>query len=342
MFSQLPTPLRPTPRRVGLALAAAVAGLGLSPGAAAATVPPEETTPTEETTTAEESTPPEGSAGTGDTTSGTDAGLRIMLTNDDGWSGGGLLVLRDALVDAGFEVVVVAPADDQSGNSGRITTSQPLTVTQEEAGVFSVNGSPADSAMVGLSIAYPGEQPDLVISGPNPGANLGNASIHSGTVGAAVTAASRGVSAIAVSINGDPAAEEFDYTVAQTFVIDLVETLDAQAGGGRLLPEGVALSVNLPFVPAGEELAGVSVAASGVDYFTMDYSAVEPPAVGESVDVSPEFEINPEGAEGSDVAAVTDGRAAISLLGPSYDLAADPAAEGVIADLTPVLTGLLD
>lgn len=84
-------------------------------------------------------------------------------------------------------VAVVALPVAATGVAAHVSASAPPTDTP---------GSPADSAEVGLSLAFDGELPDLVISGPNAGANIANASIHSGTVGAAVTAANEGVAAI--------------------------------------------------------------------------------------------------------------------------------------------------
>lgn len=267
-------------------------------------------------------------------------GLRILLTNDDGWDGGGLLPLRDALIAAGHDVVVFAPADDQSGNSGRMTFGDPLTITQETEGVFSVAGSPADSSEVGMSLAFPGALPDLVISGPNPGANIANTSIHSGTIGAAVTAANDGVPAIAVSANGAPGTNEVDDVATGEFVVSLVDALAANAAGDALLPDGLALNVNLPYVEPGEAFAGVVITTTDRSFLDLDYAAVELPAVGESVDAAAQFVIVPTVDADSDSAAIEAGQVAITFVEGNYDATADDGVAAELEALTPVLTAL--
>jgi 5'-nucleotidase len=266
-----------------------------------------------------------GSVPGSDAEADSDAGLRILLTNDDGWNAGGLPSLREALLDAGHDVVVFAPADDQSGNSGRMTFGEPLTVTQEQESVFSVAGSPADSTEVGMSLAFPGGTPDLVISGPNPGANIGDASIHSGTIGAAVTAANDGVPAIAVSANGDPEGGEPDYTITNNFVLELVSALLADAGDAPLLPDGVALNVNVPFVPAGEMPTGIAITTTDSGFLDLDYDDVEPPGPGESIDATAQFALTPAADPDSDATAIEHRAIAVTIIEGNYDAAAaDP------------------
>ena len=263
--------------------------------------------------------------------------LRILMVNDDGWDRGGLLVLREALLAAGHDVVVFAPADDQSGNSGRITLGKSVEITQQEPGVFSVGGSPADSVEAGMSLAFSGELPDLVVSGPNPGANIANATIHSGTIGAAMTAVNEGVPAIAVSTNGDPAVDG----ITNPFVVDLVGALVGHAAGGSLLPDRVGLNVNIPSVAAGGELTSVEITATDTSYLDVDYSAVELPAVGASVEAAGAISILPTELDGSDSAALDAGHVAITFLQGNYDALADPAVVAEVEDLTPVLTALV-
>jgi 5'-nucleotidase len=262
--------------------------------------------------------------------------LRILMVNDDGWDGGGLLVLREALLDAGHDVVVFAPADDQSGNSGRITLGKPVEITQQESGVFSVGGSPADSVEAGMSLAFRGELPDLVVSGPNPGANIADATIHSGTIGAAMTAVNEGVPAIAVSTNGDPAVG-----ITNPFVVDLVAALVEHAAGGALLPDRLGLNVNIPSVAAGGELTGVEITVTDTSYLEVDYSAVELPAVGESVEATGAISIVPTELANSDSAALDAGHVAITFVQGNYDLMSDPRLRDELMGLTGVLIGLV-
>lgn len=188
--------------------------------------------------------------------------LRILLTSDDGVGGAGLLVLRDVLCGAGHQVTIAAPAADRSGSSGALTLNQAIRATRTvfpcgttESSRWAVSGTPSDAVLFGLAAAG-AERPELVISGMNYGQNVGRAVNHSGTVGAAVTAAEEGVPSIAVSIaiNVQDAGTGFSQTVAAAphaaaFVKELIEKLrDTARSGDPLLPDRVALNVNYPVV----------------------------------------------------------------------------------------------
>ena len=213
--------------------------------------------------------------------------LDIALVNDDGWSAPGLRELRAALASAGHRVTVAAPASQQSGSSAALDF-RPLEIRREAADQYSVqvcrdaacgvleSAEPATCALIAVDIATRragGRKPDLLISGINPGANAGAASQISGTVGAAIAAASDvlggGVPAIAISTDlpsgckGDAECALEPYRRAAAFVLRLVERLERQAkragGTGRLLPGGIALNVNHPAT----EPNGVRIAAQG-------------------------------------------------------------------------------
>jgi 5'-nucleotidase len=188
--------------------------------------------------------------------------LRILLTNDDGVAGSGMLILRDTLCAAGYQVTVSAPSADRSGISGALTLNQAFRVTRTEflcggtpSATWAVGGTPADAVLFGLSILGP-ERPDLVISGMNYGQNVGRAVNHSGTVGAAVTAAEEGVPSIAVSIgiNAQDVGTGFSQTMAAApyaaeYVKELIARLrDTAQHGEGLLPDRVALNLNYPVV----------------------------------------------------------------------------------------------
>jgi 5'-nucleotidase len=189
-------------------------------------------------------------------------GLRILLTSDDGVAGLGLRILRDSLCASGYRVTVVAPSADRSGTSAALTLNQAFRVTRTQflcggvpSATWAVGGTPADAVLFGLSVFGP-ERPDLVISGMNFGQNVGRAVNHSGTVGAAVTAAEEGVPSIAVSIgiNAQDAGTGFSQTTAAAphaaaYVKALIAQLrDTARPGEGLLPDRVALNVNFPVV----------------------------------------------------------------------------------------------
>lgn len=127
----------------------------------------------------------------------------ILLANDDGFRAEGLQALRGAL-SSFAEVIVCAPASEQSAKSHSLTLHRPLRLIQHEPGVFSVDGTPADSVYVALHAGdrVVPRRPDLVVSGLNHGVNLGDDVFYSGTVAAAREAALKGLPAIAVSADG--------------------------------------------------------------------------------------------------------------------------------------------
>lgn len=188
--------------------------------------------------------------------------LRILLTNDDGVAGPGMLRLRDVLCAAGHQVSVSAPSADRSGTSGALSLNVAIRATRTQflcngapSSSWAVGGTPSDAVLFGLAQA--GDQrPDLVISGMNSGQNVGRAVNHSGTVGAAVTAAEEGVPAIAVSIglNFQDAGTGFSQTTAAAphaaeYVKGLIDQLRETAKKGEpLLPDRVALNLNYPVV----------------------------------------------------------------------------------------------
>ncbi|HEX8702000.1 MAG TPA: 5'/3'-nucleotidase SurE [Myxococcaceae bacterium] len=199
---------------------------------------------------------------------GAERPLRIMLTNDDGVAGSGLLRLRDVLCAAGHQVFVSAPSADRSGTSGALSLNVAFRATrtqfmcgETQSYTWAVGGTPSDAVLFGLAMAG-AEKPDLVISGMNSGQNVGRAVNHSGTVGAAVTAAEEGVPSIAVSIglNFDDVGTGFSQTAAAAphaaaYVKTLIDQLRETAKQGEgLLPDRVALNLNYPVVLNAEGL----------------------------------------------------------------------------------------
>src|SRR5215217_9579641 len=106
--------------------------------------------------------------------------MRILLSNDDGYFAPGLAALADALAPLG-EITVVAPERDRSGASNSLTLDRPLTVRRAANGFFYVNGTPTDCVHLAVT-GLLDEMPDIVISGVNYGANMGDDTIYSGTV----------------------------------------------------------------------------------------------------------------------------------------------------------------
>lgn len=123
--------------------------------------------------------------------------MKILLSNDDGYQAPGLVALHEAIKDLG-EVEVVAPEHNNSAKSNALTLHSPLYVHEARNGFRYVNGTPADCVHVAVT-GLLGYQPDLVVSGINNGANMGDDTIYSGTVGAAMEGYLFGVPAVAFS-----------------------------------------------------------------------------------------------------------------------------------------------
>src|SRR5271154_5082141 len=129
--------------------------------------------------------------------------MRILVSNDDGYFSPGIAILAERLGALG-EVTVVAPERDRSGASNSLTLDRPLTVRRASNGFYYVNGTPTDC--VHLAVTGLLEQlPDVVISGINHGANMGDDTVYSGTVAAATEGFLLGIPSLAVSLaaNGD-------------------------------------------------------------------------------------------------------------------------------------------
>src|SRR3970282_1548128 len=124
--------------------------------------------------------------------------LRILVSNDDGYFSPGITVLAEALRQLG-EVTVVAPERDRSGASNSLTLDRPLTVRRAANGYFSVNGTPTDCVHLAVT-GLLDELPDVVVSGINLGANMGDDTIYSGTVAAAMEGYLLGIPSLALSL----------------------------------------------------------------------------------------------------------------------------------------------
>ena len=187
--------------------------------------------------------------------------MRLLLTNDDGIHARGLWALYRRLTQS-HKVTVVAPDRERSAISHGITLNMPLRAGQyreeEIEGCFFVNGTPADCVKLGLNEIL-GEKPDMVISGINPGANVGVNIHYSGTVAAAKEACLFGVPAMAVSVNSR---NPMYYDHAADFVETIASKIFAIG-----LPYGTLLNVNLPDLPK-DKITGVRVSRQGIHFFS--------------------------------------------------------------------------
>ena len=178
--------------------------------------------------------------------------MRILVSNDDGYFSPGIAALARAM--EGFaQVTVVAPERDRSGASNSLTLDRPLSVRKAASGFLYVDGTPTDCVHVAIT-GLLDQRPDLVISGINDGANMGDDTIYSGTVAAAMEGYLLGVPAIAFSlVNRGYAHLETAAQVAG----DLVRRL-----APSLIAHPMLLNVNVPAVAPGE-ITGTEVTRLG-------------------------------------------------------------------------------
>ncbi|HET6174288.1 MAG TPA: 5'/3'-nucleotidase SurE [Gaiellales bacterium] len=248
--------------------------------------------------------------------------MRILLTNDDGVEAPMLAALA-AQLDTLGDVDVIAPATDMTGVSRSLSLAGPIAVDEirlpDGRPAFAVSGTPADCVRFG-ALGLAGGRPDVVISGPNRGVNLGDDVAYSGTVAAALEAALLGLPAAALSQHGSED-DSYDATELGRFALTLVPMLASGA-----LPPGVVINVN---APAGT-VAGVRVARLG----RRRYRPQLRPA-GEAEGGRRHYRLygagplRLEGEPGTDIAAVAEGFIAITPL--RFDLYAEDAMAALAA-----------
>lgn len=178
--------------------------------------------------------------------------MRILLSNDDGYQAPGIGCLADALRDIA-EITIVAPDRDRSGASNSLTLDNPIRAREIQSGVIAVDGTPTDCVHLAITGLLEHE-PDMVISGINAGANLGDDVLYSGTVAAAMEGRFLGLPAIAVSLTGGSLTH---YQTAARVVERLIGQLLAAP-----LPADTILNVNVPDLPW-EEVSGFEATRLG-------------------------------------------------------------------------------
>ncbi|MEE9448324.1 MAG: 5'/3'-nucleotidase SurE [Arenicellales bacterium] len=226
--------------------------------------------------------------------------MNILLCNDDGYLAPGLAALRRAL-ESVATLTIVAPERNHSGASNAITLDRPLRVQPIESNFYAVNGTPADCVHIALT-GLLDVKPDLVVSGINNGANLGDDTLYSGTVAAAMEGRFLGLPAVAVSLAGREMAH---FETAGKIVQDLIRKL-----GHQPLPADIMLNINVPDVPLAD-LKGVRATTLGTRKPPSPAIKAQDPH-GKDV-----YWIGPAGraenkSDGTDFAAIIDGYASIT------------------------------
>ncbi len=178
--------------------------------------------------------------------------MRILLSNDDGYFAPGIANLAKVLTEVA-DVTVVAPERDRSGASNSLTLDRPLSLHKSHNGFYYVNGTPTDCVHLAVT-GMLDELPDMVISGINDGANMGDDTVYSGTVAAATEGFLLGLPSIAVSL---VSVSRGNFPTAARVVLDLVKRFT-----GNRFHVPILLNVNVPDVPY-EELQGMEVTRLG-------------------------------------------------------------------------------
>jgi len=178
--------------------------------------------------------------------------MRILLSNDDGYEAPGIRALAAGLRTLA-EVQVVAPDRDRSGASNSLTLDWPIRARETPDGAIRVDGTPTDCVHLAIT-GLLAQEPDMVVSGINAGANMGDDVLYSGTVAAAMEGRFLGLPAIAVSLVGQEATH---YDTAVEIVIRLVENLKRHP-----LPRDTILNVNVPDLPL-DQIRGIRATRLG-------------------------------------------------------------------------------
>lgn len=181
--------------------------------------------------------------------------MRVLVSNDDGVDAPGIRILAKGLRDAGHEVLIVAPDRDRSGASNSLTLDMPVRVVKLDEGSWRVHGTPTDCVHVAITGMLELE-PDIVVSGINNTANLGDDVIYSGTVAAAMEGRFLGLPAVAMSLaSADHKGRH--YETAARAAVAIIARLRTDP-----LPADTILNVNVPDV-AWDEVVGFEVTRLG-------------------------------------------------------------------------------
>ena len=241
--------------------------------------------------------------------------MKILVSNDDGYTAEGIRALADAMTELG-DITVVAPDRNRSGASNSLTLENPLRLNKMDDGVYRVDGTPTDCVHLAITGLLE-DEPDMVVSGINAGANLGDDVLYSGTVAAAMEGRFLGRPAIAISLNGHTATH---FETAAWVAKKLVRHLQTTS-----LPADTILNVNVPDLPI-EEITGFETTRLGHRHKADPVIKELDPRGREMYWVGPSGEEQDAGP-GTDFDAIR--RGAVSVTPLQIDLTAYKAIDGV-------------
>ncbi|WFE68534.1 5'/3'-nucleotidase SurE [Thiomicrospira sp. R3] len=229
--------------------------------------------------------------------------MRILLSNDDGYLAPGIRALYKALkeLEAVKELVMIAPDRNRSAASNSLTLVDPLRIHAHEDQIFSVNGTPTDCVHLGINgaIAY---KADMVISGVNEGANMGDDVLYSGTVAAATEGRFLGKPSIAVSLCGNQ-----HFATAAQILVHLLDDLHMQD-----LDKNTIININVPDLPL-SQIKGIKVTRLGKRHASEPVVKAVDPRGGQMFWIGPAGSAADAG-EGTDFHAVEAGYVSVTPL----------------------------
>jgi len=185
--------------------------------------------------------------------------MRILLTNDDGVNAPGLKVLEAIAAKFSNDVWVVAPSEEQSGSGHSLTLTNPVRLRKLGERRFCVTGTPTDAVMMATSHLLKDAPPDLILSGVNRGANLGEDVTYSGTVSAAMEGALAGIPSIALSqsYSKEGMGDQVPFGAAEAWADRVLRPLI-----GKPMDHRTLVNINFPAVPA-DSVLGIRVVRQG-------------------------------------------------------------------------------
>ncbi|MFT4027341.1 MAG: 5'/3'-nucleotidase SurE [Novosphingobium sp.] len=250
--------------------------------------------------------------------------MRILLTNDDGINAPGLTVLEKVAAQLSDDIWICAPSEEQSGAGHSLSLNRPVRLREHSPRRFSVSGTPTDAVTLAMRKVLPGK-PDLILSGVNRGANLGDDVTYSGTVAAAIEGALAGIRSIALSqvYSKETLADDVPFDAAEAWGAKVLRPLL-----GAPFPARTLINVNFPPRLAAE-VQGIRVVRQGFHDYARG-TVVE----GKDPRGYPYFWFGLHGIEhtpghNSDLEAVADGFVAVTPL--QLDLTHEAAMTDLIA-----------
>jgi 5'-nucleotidase len=229
--------------------------------------------------------------------------MRILLSNDDGYLAPGIKTLYQALAQhpSVKGLLMIAPDRNRSAASNSLTLLEPLRITQQTESIYSVNGTPTDCVHLGINGALD-YKADMVVSGINNGANMGDDVLYSGTVAAATEGRFLGKPSIAVSLCGDQ-----HFATAAKVVADLLDDLHLQD-----LDQNTIININVPDLPL-DQIKGIKVTRLGKRHASEPVVKSKDPRGGQIYWIGPAGGAADAG-EGTDFEAVEAGYVSVTPL----------------------------